>query len=392
MQKIITLLLLNLIAYATFSQSGSETFTSSGTYTVPEGITLISIDVIGAGGTGGINGGGGGGGGGYASGVYSVTPFSILTVTIGEGGNGSIAGTSSVDAFISASGGENGFSVSNPNLGGGGAGGVGINGTIVNRTGGTGGGGYWTYFGGGGGGAAGSAGDGLTGGNTIVWNGANCLTPGGVGGGNGGVPGGSGGKGAGFTDAFCSVSNPAEDGLNYGGGGGGGNGNGGGPAAGAGGYCKISFCLLDVSTTVTDATITVNNSFSNFKWIDCNNGNLPIPGANGPSYTATQNGSYAVIVSNEICSDTSDCVDILNTGLSNTPKDAFEVYPTTFTNYIHIQHATGHEKFELLSTTGQLVWSGKHVEQQDFSELAAGWYFLNVKNEEGKQSIKLMKQ
>lgn len=237
------ILALALVAFTgnkTFSQRDSLTFTTSGTFIVPAGVTSVSLEVVGAGGNGGGNGGGGGGGGGYAIGTYSVTPLATLNITVGTGGGGSAAGTTGVDALISATGGENGFWVANPNLGGGGAGGLGSGGTIANRTGGTGGGGYWTYFGGGGAGAAGSVSDGSNGGNTIPWTGQ-CLTPGGAGGPGGGAPGGNGGKGAGFTDIYCNVTNPAVNGGNWGGGGGGGNGNGGAAASGAGGYCKISW-------------------------------------------------------------------------------------------------------------------------------------------------------
>lgn len=393
MKKTILILLFALASHTGISQSGSQVFTASDAFTVPETITKITIEVVGAGGTGGINGGGGGGAGGYANGEYIVTPFSVLQVTVGTGGDGGIIGTTSVDQLIAASGGENGFSVSNPNLGGGGVGGVGSGGNILNRTGGTGGGGYWTYFGGGGGGAAGAASNGSNGGNTIVWNGSNCLTPGGTGGISGGTPGGNGGKGAGFIDAFCSTSNPADAGSDYGGGGGGGNGNGGSPGAGANGYCRITWCFLDLSILVGDITIMTNSTFANYQWLDCTNGNLPIAGATNQSYTPTQPGSYSVIVSDEFCSDTSACVDILATGIVNAVNnDAWMVYPTHFTATISVLHANGHEKYELTDETGQLIWTGKHVEQQNFSLLQSGWYFLKVKDQDSIQSFKLLKQ
>gem|GEM_PF-1311995 len=226
--------------FSSYSQSGYQEFTASGIFSVPAGVTTITIEVIGAGGAGGTNGGGGGGGGGYAIGTYQVVPMIDLTVTVGIAGSGSSGGTSGVSGLISASGGENGFQVPNPNLGGGGAGGTGMNGNIVNYTGGSGGGGYYTYFGGGGGGAAGSVSDGYAGGNTITWTG-NCQTPGGASGSGGGTPGGAGGKGAGFTDLNCNVTDPAGNGENFGGGGGGGNGNGGGPGTGTSGYVIISW-------------------------------------------------------------------------------------------------------------------------------------------------------
>jgi hypothetical protein len=241
MKKTFTLALSVLFGNA-FCQSSPQTYTVSGnyTFTVPVGVTSLTVEVVGAGGAGGGNGGGGGGGGGYAKGVYTVTPGSTLAVKVGAGSGGAAGGTSSVSSFISATGGGNGTSVSNPTIGGGGAGGVGSGGTITNFTGGTGGGGYWTYFGGGGAGAAGSVSNGTNGGNTIAWTGM-CQTPGGSAGTGGGTPAGNGGKGAGFTDVGCNVTDPSASGANFGGGGGGGNGNGGGAGNGAVGYCQISW-------------------------------------------------------------------------------------------------------------------------------------------------------
>jgi hypothetical protein len=249
----LTTALAMLMGEMAFSQSDSAEFTSSGTFIVPAGITSITVEVVGAGARGGYNGGGGGGGGGYAKGVYTVTPLTSIPVTIGVPNINSTPDTTKLGNLIKATSGIAGIYVANPNLGGGGAGGIGIGGTIANNTGGAGGGGYYTYFGGGGGGAAGVVSNGGVGGNTITWTGV-CLTPGGTGGLAGGAPGGAGGKGAGFTDGACNVTNPSGNGLNYGGGGGGANGNGGGPGNGIGGYCKIKWGI----TTNIDQ-ITNNN-------------------------------------------------------------------------------------------------------------------------------------
>lgn len=223
-----------------YAQSGSQAFTTSGDFTVPAGVTSINIEVVGGGGGGGTNGSGGGGGGGYSFGTFAVTPATVIPVNIGDGGaSGTAGGLTIVGAFLEATGGGPGIWIPNPDVGGGGAGGVGAGGT-VNYTGGVGGGGYWTYFGGGGGGAAGSEGDGGNGGDTIPWGGV-CQTPGGSGGESGGIPGGNGGKGAGFLDSGCNVTDPAANGQPYGGGGGGGNGIGSTPGSGHSGYALISW-------------------------------------------------------------------------------------------------------------------------------------------------------
>ena len=376
--KLNSLLILLASSVATFAQSGFQEFTTSGVFTVPSGVTEIQIEVVGAGGSGGYNGTGGGGGGGYAAGIYTVAPMDVIDITIGTPGAGAAAGTTKAGAFVSASGGENGVSVPNPEIGGGGNPGVGTGGNMVNHTGGKGGGGYYTYFGGGGGGAAGPATDGFDGGNTIAWTGI-CLTPGGDGGLSGGLPGGAGGKGAGFTDAFCSVTDPAGVGGNYGAGGGGGNGNGGGPGTGARGYCKISWCGVDVTTSLSDQTITANATDASYQWIDCATGH-PIDGATMQSYTADVSGNYAVVVTDAVCSDTSECVavEVITIGIDQIALNKLIISPNPFSDQIVIDHVTGNENYTLFNATGQIVYSGTDIIHQHFNDLYAGVYILKI--------------
>ncbi len=247
-----------VLLFLTALLHGQAVFTSSGTFTVPAGVTSITIELIGAGGNGAQNGGGGGGGGAYVRGTTNVTPGQNISFVIGEGGSGlaTIAG----GLGMLANAGANATTVPNPNLGGGGAGGTGLGGQVA-HTGGAGGGGYWTYFGGGGGGAAGPVSNGAAGGNTIVFNGTNCHTPGGAGGAGGGGQAGAGGKGAGFTDNACTVTDPGENGGNYGAGGGGGNGIGSPAGTGGGGLAIVTWSgstgLAEIKTAMVEPTGTM---------------------------------------------------------------------------------------------------------------------------------------
>ena len=45
-----------------------------------------------------------------------------------------------------------------------------------------------------------------------------------------------------------------------------------------------------------------------------------------------------------------------------------------------------------LNGLGQIIWTGKNIDQQDFSNLQNGLYFLQVINLTGKQTLKLIKQ
>ena len=140
MKKIFSPLFILFLSVNVFAQSGSIEFTSSGTFTVPDNVYSVTMEVIGAGGSGGGNGTGGGGGGAYSSGVFAVTPGMVLNIFVGTGGTDETTGTTTVDGFLMATGGSNGVSVPNPEIGGGGNGGVPYGGNIANYFGGQGGG------------------------------------------------------------------------------------------------------------------------------------------------------------------------------------------------------------------------------------------------------------
>lgn len=232
--------------------------TTGTTYTVPAGVTSVTIKSWGAGGGGGGSSpdrdGGAGGGGGYAGSTITVTPAENLTVRVGgggAGGTGNGSGTNSGNggggggysgvyrggtALIVASGGggggggngDTGSTARQPGDDGGAGGGTtGVTGDGNGTT--TGGGGGTPTTGGAGGTSSGSVGASVTGGDGGS-NGANQANGGINGGGDGGtqqnaggpnkLPGGGGG-GSGYFGA--GGGGLADSQYNGGGGGGGGS-------------------------------------------------------------------------------------------------------------------------------------------------------------------------
>lgn len=76
----------------------------------------------------------------------------------------------------------------------------------------------------------------------------------------------------------------------------------------------------------TDNVLTANLADA-YEWIDCANGNTPIVGETGQSYTATYNSDFAVIVTNNGCTDTSECVTVSNADLKEFVIGQWELYP-----------------------------------------------------------------
>ena len=204
----------------------SESFTSSGTFSVPSGVTSIDLLVVAAGGGGGSDLGGGGGAGGliYIP-SYPVTPGGTVSVTVGCGGSGSP--DSGCANKIGGDGQDSVFGTLTAKGGGGGSGGPQSPDAALRagRPGGSGGGGS-------GHGALPSSGTGLATGGT-----ATQPTQ----------PGNSGAYGFGNAGGGGNATNPAiRDG-----GGGGGSGAAGqsGQGGGAGGIGK-AYTIADGTTSV----------------------------------------------------------------------------------------------------------------------------------------------
>jgi hypothetical protein len=91
-----------------------ESFSASGTWVCPAGVTSATVEAWGAGG-GSLAGTGSGGGGAYARSVLSVTPSTSYTITIGTSAVDTNGGDSSFGSSVIAQGGR---SASNGGTGG----------------------------------------------------------------------------------------------------------------------------------------------------------------------------------------------------------------------------------------------------------------------------------
>ncbi len=232
--------------------SVTTTATTSGSYTVPAGVTSLKVDVTAGGGGGGggaftYAGGGGGGGGSILGKIISVTPGQVILYTVGTHGNGGGAGSFSQSGGNGTNGGSSSFGTSTVVLGGHGG-----QGAIVSGNGGF-------------GGLAGGVG-GMNGGNGDNFVGQRCC--GGKGGDTLAGIGGNGGSGNSESYTLASV------GTNGGGGG------------GASGWKFDSNGFADAGANGGDGIITISYT------IDTTAPVITILGSNPLSIVATTTGSY----------------------------------------------------------------------------------------------------
>lgn len=149
---------------------------------------------------------------------------------------------------------------------------------------------------------------------------------------------------------------------------------------------------IDNSVNVNGHILSANALGINYQWIDCNNNNQPISGEENRVFEAQINGSYAVVLSNGNCSDTSNCFNV-NTVNVNYPDDfmSFLLFPNPNNGSFTIK--TNHETFiEIFDALGRVVFSekfdkGKH--DVTILDITNGIYFVKSNNSKS-QMVKRM--
>lgn len=130
-----------------------------------------------------------------------------------------------------------------------------------------------------------------------------------------------------------------------------------------------------------------------FSWFNCDSNRI-VSGERGSVFYPKQNGNYALIISDNFCTDTSACFTIQDVGLEElNPLHALSIYPNPADDVLHISGSED-EFYDLVLTdiSGRKVLEHKEVASLDVRQLPAGTYFLRIG--QGQSSIvkKFIKQ
>ena len=103
-----------------------------------------------------------------------------------------------------------------------------------------------------------------------------------------------------------------------------------------------SLVALNVTDNSVDVSVTANNNYllanaasGNFQWINCST-NAAISGAVNQAFIPSANGEYAVIVTQNFCSDTSDCINFTTAGFDNLIVQELQISPNPAQGYFQI--------------------------------------------------------
>lgn len=156
--------------------------------------------------------------------------------------------------------------------------------------------------------------------------------------------------------------------------------------------------VIDNTLTIEGTTIISNSNNADYQWINCENDSI-IPGENDQDFTATTNGNYAVLISQNGCSNLSSCQEINLTGIiQNDLEQNIKVFPNPTSGKLNIQLGEIAERLTVTVSDNQ----GKLISNHVFDNItlilldlagSAGIYVISLKDSDGKEArIRVVKQ
>ena len=153
---------------------------------------------------------------------------------------------------------------------------------------------------------------------------------------------------------------------------------------------------INNGATINGHTLTATQSGAQYQWVDCNNGFAAVGGATAQNFSPAADGSYAVIVTVNGCSDTSACLTYSTIGIEESANFVSSVYPNPTTGIITVQLHIAVSSMTVTDVTGRIV--REHAEQSasavtiDLNKEANGVYFLNIIVDERVQTLRIVKE
>ncbi|NLJ82877.1 MAG: T9SS type A sorting domain-containing protein [Bacteroidales bacterium] len=159
-------------------------------------------------------------------------------------------------------------------------------------------------------------------------------------------------------------------------------------------YLELTVYPYPDNTVTQDGnTLTANEDDASYQWVDCNNNYSPIEGENNKTFTTSKAGRYAVIVTKNNCSDTSECY-VITVGVSHITYDTHvNLYPNPSQGQFLIDLGSVKDKatIKVYSVSGQLITQGVYENQSVLDlnlNVPEGLYFITVESTDLKAKLK----
>ena len=157
--------------------------------------------------------------------------------------------------------------------------------------------------------------------------------------------------------------------------------------------------FIDKIVAQNATTLTSNETGATYQWVDCNNSNAPITGETNQIFTPSITGNYAVQVTKNNCTKTSDCTSFNVLGIGDFQLQNIRVFPNPVKDSIKLlgfENTTSELSINLFSITGKKIFKKTltaHKPELNLEFLSSGVYLLDISTTDGAKKIfKIIKQ
>jgi len=150
---------------------------------------------------------------------------------------------------------------------------------------------------------------------------------------------------------------------------------------------------IDATTAVNGGTISSNQLGAVYHWFDCDNPLFPLDNDDDGDFVPTFSGNFAVEVTINGCTETSDCVNMMVTGINENGAAQLNIFPVPATQQLNIICSQAVEALNVYAASGQLVASyPQNTKTIDVSGFSNGMYLLTVQTESGMAQTRFVKE
>jgi hypothetical protein len=147
-------------------------------------------------------------------------------------------------------------------------------------------------------------------------------------------------------------------------------------------HLNLFIDTVNTLTTVEDLEIMSLAEGAAYQWLDCDENYAQVVGEVNQSFISTENGTYAVQVSENNCIDTSDCITILTVGSLNELSNQILVYPNPSSGILHIEGLEtlkSSTKISILDIHGNIIKRiGLEAKTLNLNAFSPGRYYLEI--------------
>ncbi|OFY36138.1 MAG: hypothetical protein A2W91_04960 [Bacteroidetes bacterium GWF2_38_335] len=161
---------------------------------------------------------------------------------------------------------------------------------------------------------------------------------------------------------------------------------------------ELNVNKINVYATSEGPCLSANISGINYQWVDCNDAFSPILGHTSESFCPEFGGNYAVIVTENSCQDTSECIIFTSSfQVEKLDNNKILIFPNPSNGKFKVDLGYNKDYYEvsILDIYGEEIYKDQIINKQSteiYFNSPAGIYFLKIESERTHDIIKIIKQ